>query len=637
MSTLFIVHSQSDVAALKSHGIAATTNHADADGDSQVIILCNGNHSKPVAMALHGTVARLKVIDLHSSFTDWIAAEHTMDDLRSITQSTPDWKPEPLNHAEQLAHAKIKAFQDRSKSITAIMPEIEAMLLDAISVSEIRKHFIDKGVAVDIVSEAISCITDPDTGSIPTDEHLTELGNAKRLVHLFGDNIRFVPGIGWLTWDGNRWHNDTTGEIIRNAKSSIEAIYKEADTINLSECTTKDERKAAEIKREQLTKHALKSERDYCITAMLSLAESEPGVPVLASHLDKNPYQINCLNGTVCLLTGKLDPHTKTDMITRLIPIEFNPDAKAPLWLKFLSEIFPGQPDMISYLQRAVGYSMTGDVSEQNLFFLYGLGSNGKSVFINTIQHIFGDYYRKSPSTLILDKEKNEIPGDIAGLRGMRFVTCSELEEGKRMAESTVKDLCSTDDLTARFLYGNLFTFPPTHHLWIIGNHRPLIQGTDFAIWRRIHLVPFLQSFKPGDPRRDTHLESKLLYELPGILAWAVQGAVMWQSSGLQAPPAVVAAVQEYRTDMDSLGQWIDEFCTISGGLWSSTSDLYQSYVQWAKSSGYKVLAKRTFSNRLQERGFTSKKSGHLNTRGWDGICLKVDTSTMFDGTSDTE
>lgn len=440
--------------------------------------------------------------------------------------------------------------------------------------------------------------------------HLTELGNAQRLVRLHGDDIRFCSERGWYFWDGRRWKHDATGEIKRRAKDTVRSIYLEA--ANCADGKLRD----------ALGEHARRSEAKGRLDALVSLAESEPGVPITHAELDKDPWLLNVDNGTIDLRTGQLKPHNRCDLITKIVPINFDPDAECPAWLKFLDRIFASRADLVRFLRKAIGYSLTGLTTEQCAFILYGLGLNGKSTLLKIFSHLLGEYWRQMRTeTLMLKRGFDGIPNDIAALFGARLATAVETENGRRLAESMLKQLTGGDTMTARFLHREFFDFEPQFKIWLACNHKPRITGTDLAIWRRIRLIPFTVAIP--ETERDPNLLDKLRAELPGILAWAVAGCELWQTHGLKPPEEVTAATNEYRQESDSIAQFIDECCTTAADQTVSKTGLYEAYQKWAEQSGEHPVTKKALGTSLLEKGFKEARTG--KARFWDGIGLRND------------
>ena len=443
--------------------------------------------------------------------------------------------------------------------------------------------------------------------------NLTDLGNARRLAALHGDNIRYCYTWGkWLIWHGTHWEIDNTGEIERLAKQTVAEMYAQAAALE------------DDTQRKQLARWALASESRSRIEAMIALAESEPGIAIDHTVLNKDPYLFNVINGTIDLRTGELREHRREDLITKLSPVPYYPEARSLLWEAFLYRIMDGNEALIRFLQKAVGYSLTGIITDQCLFFMYGTGANGKSTFTETILAMMGDYGQKAPTEMLIARNNTSIPNDVARLVGARFVVAAEVEEGRRLNESVVKDLTGGDRLVARFLHREFFEFDPTHKLWMYGNHKPIVRGTDNGIWRRIRLIPFTVSIPPAE--QDTKLREKLRDELPGVLAWAVQGCLRWQEEGLQPPLEVAAATDSYRSEMDVLQAFIQDRCILGEAYRTRASDLYKSYTEWCKENGENPISGTRFSFVMRERGFDRERSSSTGHMIYIGIGLKEPT-----------
>jgi putative DNA primase/helicase len=446
-----------------------------------------------------------------------------------------------------------------------------------------------------------SCIESggsPIADASPQAVHLTDVGNGRRLVARHGQDLRYCDRLGgWVVWDGRRWELDETGEIERRAKDTVRAIYDEA-----RECTDDDRRRV-------LFKHALKSEGKYRIAAMTAMAQSELAVVARPRDFDRDRWRLTVNNGTLDLRTGALLPHRRDDLITRLAPVNYDPGAKAPLWLEFLDRAQDGNEALIDFLCRAVGYSLTGSTREQCLFILYGTGANGKSTFTDAVRTLLGDYSQQTPVDTLMIKRGQTIPNDIARLKGTRLVTASEAEEGQRLAESLVKQMTGGDPLAARFLHAEWFEFLPEFKVWLATNHKPMIYGTDNAIWRRIRLIPFTVTIPPEEQDRD--LGRKLRAELPGILAWAVRGCLEWQRVGLGAPEEVKQATRGYRDEMDKLGGFLDECCVLNAQAQAGASELYLAYSEWCEANGEKAVSGTRFGRQMAERGFDRERKNY--------------------------
>jgi putative DNA primase/helicase len=449
-----------------------------------------------------------------------------------------------------------------------------------------------------------------DRGGIPFRDHKrTDLGNSERFIQRHGADVLYCYAWGaWLVWTGVRWERDDGGKVQRLAKATVRHTYKEA-----GEAEDEQERKA-------LAQHATRSEAEARIRAMLELAKSEE--PVSSEDLDARPWLLNVQNGTIDLRTGTLQPHRREDLITKLAPVSYDPNATAPTWTAFLERVQPDE-EMRAFLQRAVGYSITGDTSEQCMFINHGGGANGKSTSQETIAAALGDYAMRAPTEMLLAKRAGGIPNDVARLKGARFVAASETEEGRRLAESLIKDLTGQDTITARFMRAEWFDFQPTHKLSLSTNHKPEIRGTDAAIWRRIRLIPWSVTIPPGE--QDKRLPAKLRAELPGVLAWIVQGCLEWQRIGLQPPEEVRRATGRYRAEMDVLAAFIDEECIVAEHASATAKALYGAYRVWCEDNGERPESQRRFGSRLKERGFESGRMTTGARKGaveWYGIGL---------------
>ncbi|OPY89175.1 MAG: hypothetical protein A4E71_00061 [Smithella sp. PtaU1.Bin162] len=418
--------------------------------------------------------------------------------------------------------------------------------------------------------------------------NFTDLDNAHKLVELHGVNLKHVHVWGmWLIWDDLRWVKDHTGGIVRLAKNTVTVMCAEAD--------------------EKTLKYASRCKNRARIEAMIKLAESEPGIYARPEQFDADPMKLNVKNGTLDLKTGEIKPHSRANLITKLANVEYDPHATAPLWTSFLNRIMNENDNLISFLQRALGYSLTGDISEQVLFIAHGSGDNGKSVFLNILLSLLGDYARPAAPNLLMAKKHDSHPTEIADIEGARLITCVETEENKRLSEALVKQLTGGDKLKARFMGRDFFEFEPTHKLWMATNHRPIVRGTDYAIWKRIRLIPFNVTI-PRE-KRDKKLTEKLKKELPGILNWAIAGCLAWQRDGLGEPEEVIQATKNYQAEMDTLNNFIEEYCIVNPLAKVLVGNIYNAYLNWCKESGEYQLSQRMFSSKLTERGFKRDRS----------------------------
>jgi P4 family phage/plasmid primase-like protien len=317
--------------------------------------------------------------------------------------------------------------------------------------------------------------------------------------------------------------------------------------------------------------------------------------------------------------------HRRNEYITKIT--KAGPGAHSPLWLQFLDRITGGDSELRLFLQRMIGYSLTGSTREHALFFLYGTGANGKSVFLSTISALLGSYAKTAPTSSFTASATEQHPTDLAGLRGARLVTAIETEDGARWAESKIKSLTGGDKIAARFMRGDFFEFTPEFKLVIAGNHKPTLRSVDEAIRRRLHLVPFTITIPEVD--RDKHLSEKLQAELPGILSWAIQGCVEWQNSGLNPPAKVRDATAHYLAGEDSFGRWLEEDCSQDPAVWTPGAVLFSDYKAWCERMGEKPMSQKGLTQALESRGFGQSRT--RTARGFGGITLHAAVTHVTD------
>lgn len=430
-------------------------------------------------------------------------------------------------------------------------------------------------------------------------EPLSDIGNARRLVRNNSGNIKYCrESQAWIFWNiiTGRWEYSSE-LIMRLAEDTTFKMVEEA--------SSNPELYTATLK------HALKSQSLKSLDSQVKLARSVQSVAIGVNQLDTDPYLLCVRNGTVNLKTGLLQKSDRDNLITRQAHVVYDNTAQCPLWLKFLEKIFAGNCEMISFMQRAIGYSMTGLVSEQVLFLAHGFGANGKSVLLNVITGLLGDHARNAQSDSLMAKANGGgASNDIARLHGARFVSTSETEDGKRFAEAQVKQLTGGDVITARFLFREFFEFTPMFKIWMAANHKPVINGSDYGIWRRIVLIPF--SVTISENERDGQLLSKLANEYSGILNWAIQGCLEWQRIGLSTPILIKDATNAYKDEMDTIGQWLESCCQLNPVMQCAAISLYISYKEWAEDNGLHPLSAKTLAQRLAERGFGKRKSNGI-------------------------
>ncbi|MCK4849709.1 MAG: hypothetical protein KAT11_00080 [Phycisphaerae bacterium] len=434
-------------------------------------------------------------------------------------------------------------------------------------------------------------------------------GNADRFMYLYGKDVLWCGDRGqWFVWNGQVWQRDATREVNMMAELTIRAMLKEAAdtnatlTINWAVKCNKNARPRTE---------------------MLDVVKHHTAVRI--DRFDRNPWLLAVQNGVVDLRTGTLLPHQRDQMISILCPTVYDPNASCPLWEKFLDEIMAGDEAMIAALQRMAGYFLTGDISVQILPILYGPGSNGKNVFLDTITGLMGPYAAEAPPNLITASWNDEHPTEIADLCGKRLVVASETEEGRKMRISLVKRLTGNKYLKARFMRKDYFEFERTHKIVLVTNNRPIITEVSNAVWRRLRLIPFRVTIP--EAKQDKRLTEKLVAEWPGILAWAVRGCLDWQQRqcNLDLPEAVQEATAEYHKDSDSVGAFIEDRCTVGHNVKIARSTLHRAYEQWAKDTDEQTLSRKAFANRMRGHGFSDSSctTEHgKRLRAWSGIAL---------------
>ena len=587
--TIFVVEGEKDaVNVIQKLKFPATTNVGGAEkwnvsysktlkGANVVILPDNdepgSKHAQIVAQALQEYAKSVKIVELpglpnKGDVSDWINNGGTRDELLKMADDTPYWEPEPMQTSTADVH---------------------------------------------------------NANSFP----LTDLGNAERLVNKYGDTIRYnVDSNKWLIWNGMRWESDNTGEIDRMARRTIRGIADEIKTLyDKLQTASSDDAKSIHTRIDELNKHMKTSEAKYRLDAMTALAQHCDGIPITANMLDRNDWLLNCSNGILDLRTGKLKPHDKNALITKLVPVDYDADAKCQRFEQFMREIFGGDRELIQFVQRAIGYTLTGDTSEQCFFILHGDGSNGKSTLVNVMREILRDYHRSTGTDTLMSKKNASVRDQesVGRLMGARFVSAVETDVAQHLAEGLLKSMSGEDSITGCFLYGNQFDFVPTFKLWLACNHKPIITGDDTGIWRRIKLIPFNVQFNSKEsgkpPYKDAMLADKLRMEYPGILAWMVRGCLDFQFKRLGTCKAVSDSTDSYRAEQDIIAAFLDECCVVSPTEQIQSSELYSTYKNWCEENGHRGrMSNKTFSDKLVRRGFSKTHSMYGNV--WTGIGL---------------
>ena len=436
----------------------------------------------------------------------------------------------------------------------------------------------------------------------------TDLTNSLYFLRAYEDTIRYC--ITWdkfLVWNGTNWEIDARGFVQERIPIFIHQMYRIMRFIN------------DRILKADFEKHLIKSESFRRIQAIVGLLKMQPSIKVIEKELDTDIYLFNVEGLTLNLKTGKAKEPNIKNLITKKSRFIYEKDAECPTWNLFL---FNKDLQLIRFIQKAMGYALSGDVSEQCLFILWGTGANGKSTFLNVMLELFGDYALSTGIETFM-KKNSEQSNDIARLKGMRLVTTSEIEQGRQISESLIKMVTGEDALTARFLYGEYFSFKPTFKIFMATNHKPKIRGADNGIWRRIKMIPFTVTIPPE--QRDKNLTEKLIAENSGILNWLLKGYAMWKKEGLEEPAAVREANEEYRMDMDSVGTFVTDCLELDASLqWRlPTNLLYQTYIKWCSKNNERVMSQKWLGMRMSEKGF--KRVITNGQRLWCGLAVKLE------------
>ena len=424
----------------------------------------------------------------------------------------------------------------------------------------------------------------------------TEDALALEFTRRHGQGWRYVAGWGqWLVWIGTQWQRESTLKIYDLARAVCREAAANCDNLKL---------------RAKLASAST-------IAAVERLARADRHHAATTDIWDRDPWVLNTPGGLVDLREGILVPHRSADFNTKIA--RATPRGECPTWQDFLATVTRDDVELQLYLRRVLGYCLSGITSEHALFFLYGTGANGKSVFVNTIAAILGDYATVAPMDMFMAAAGERHPTDMAGLRGARLVTATETEQGRRWAESKLKALTGGDKITARFMRQDFFEFMPQFKLVVAGNHKPAIRNVDEAMRRRLHLIPFTVTIPPD--RRDQKLSEKLLAERDGIMAWALDGCRDWQASGLNPPAVVAAATDEYFAGEDALGRWLEDGCDRAPNLSEASSLLFAAWKIWAEANGEFVGSIKRFSENLSARGFEPYRD--RKARGFRGLGLR--------------
>jgi putative DNA primase/helicase len=413
----------------------------------------------------------------------------------------------------------------------------------------------------------------------------TDAGNAEYFAARFGNDLRYDHRRNsWLVWNKHRWVPDQDWEVMRRAKMAMRQRLKQAADLD------DETRRAREVT------HALASESRGRLQAFLALATSERPIANAGDDWDRDPRRVGAPNGVIDLRSGSIQSGQRHDQMTMSVAVDFDPQARCPRFERFLNEVFNADEQLIGFVHRAIGYSLTGDTTEQCLFLNYGTGANGKTTLLQTLMSVLGDYALNTPFSTI-ERLRSAIPNDLAALVNRRFVVASETNDGAQLNEARVKALTGGDRISARFLHCEWFEFTPTAKFWLAVNHRPIVRDDSYGFWRRIRLIPWTQTFS-----LNARLSDELRAEAKGILAWAVRGCLAWQKHGLEPPAAVSNATQTYEHDSNPLAAFLEEDCLVDDTAEIGASEVYAHYQRWAQRNSRETLSLTMFGSKMKQR-----------------------------------
>jgi putative DNA primase/helicase len=636
----------------------------------------NPSHLKPDAAVFRNAAGVLGFHCLHASCSglDWRAFRNFIEpgraqrrEFRPANQSSPSPSDASdsgdeisIGAADVEAAADVAIAADDHSAAMRLIPELARLkaVSRVVIIAKLRQHFkklwkdreFSQALAEAIEAQRAAGSPTPDdddpegpesTGPDLLPFPLTDAGNGERIVKMFGDQIRYcVEMKGWLVWDGIRWVFDSFEVTRQKGKQMCRLLYEQAKKFEKSNF--------------QLFARA--SESYSAVTNALNFASTEPGIRITAAELDQHPNLLNCPNGVVNLRDGKILRHNKDFMITKLCPWPYLPSAKAERFIDFLQWAMGANPDaeisdrtvrLVGFLQRAFGYALTADVTEKAVFIFYGkAGNNGKTTLLTIFRDLLGrDYSGQIAIETVMATAKQQdatMRADLADLRGVRLVVTSEVEKESKLNEGKIKYITAgTAPIKSCRKYENPIEFWATHKLFMDCNHRPIIRGSEDAIWKRLKLVPFEVQIDDADI--DKNLPDKLRTEMPGILAWAVRGCMDWMKAGLGEPPEVKSAGREWREHDDPLKEFLDDYCEVdlemahapdpTDRLFVPAADLTEAYLFWAKQANEKFpLTKETLRERLESKGFWVYRSRRIGpdkkqTRTWEGLKLRNDVA----------
>jgi len=445
---------------------------------------------------------------------------------------------------------------------------------------------------------SIESMVDPEENELAylgSDAHLTDMGNAARLSFLHGDKFRWCPALGWLFFDGKRWKATDDVLIMEYARDVPQGLLEEAAA-----------EKMHAGRRKALAEWALESEKRSSLSNMCALLRSEPGIRVPQERLDENPMILNLQNGTLDLRTGTLDKHSPGDLLTRVATASFREGAECPQWEKFILEAMAGDAELVGYLQKWCGLLLTGITKEQAFLFFSGEGGNGKGTFVETMAYVLGDYAAPLSGTALTVKQGDTSTNEWAGLRGVRFAYCGEIDPGKTMDSALIKTLTGEDSIAVRFLYREYFTLKPAFKIIYSANGEPRVRDNSYGFWRRIKHIPFRVVFDGA--RKDGSLKEKLREEADGILLWSLVGLCNYLEYGMEEPEVVSAATRQYRDEQSAVKVFMEDCTESVPGHSVLLSRLHAEYLKWSKANREKSLTNKRLLKELEQSGYQTLK-----------------------------
>jgi putative DNA primase/helicase len=529
-----------------------------------------------------------------------------------IPDNDPDLDDKGRTHHKGQKHAQAVAL-----SLQGIAASVKMVTLPAEYGKDASDFFARGGTCVELDRlTAGAPLYQQTTQEVPTFPR-TELGNAQRLVARYGDDLRYCYAWKtWLVWTGKLWEEDTKGMIMRRAKETVRSIFAEA------------EKASSDDEARDIVKFAMTSQSAKSLKALIELAQSE--LPITPLDFDKDPWLFNCQNGTVNLKTGQLQPHQRSNFMTKITAVAYDPQAHSAVWDSYICGALDNNTDLITFLQRAAGYSLTGDTTEEVFFFLHGPESAGKSTFLDAIKAALGSYAQVAQFETFMQQRNAGGPReDLATMLGARFVSASEGNRGQKFDHAVVKQITGGDHVRARRLYSASFEFKPSFKLWLAANDAPKVHDDDNAMWRRLLRIPFEHPPETKDPRVKATLTNPQLGG-SAVLAWMVQGCLDWQRDGLAIPGEVRAATQAYKQDMDPLQDFLEEICLAHEDLFVPSKTLFTVYTTWCRENNFHAhLTQKMLSDRITKKGFfnaTNRYQGRVE-RGFFGIGLRADAT----------